>query len=105
MRLLRKKTSKAGRNNRGVITIRHRGGGHKQRYRIIDFLEEELAYVTQAIEGPHEGKYRDSFRNNIETPTFDSPGYVPKSPDYPLNTPPINAPFMIKPALLELSDS
>jgi large subunit ribosomal protein L2 len=26
-----------GRNNRGVITIRHRGGGHKKRYRIIDF--------------------------------------------------------------------
>nr|BDA97773.1 ribosomal protein L2 [Rhodomonas sp. NIES-698] len=36
-RLLSKKTKKAGRNNRGVITIRHRGGGHKQRYRIIDF--------------------------------------------------------------------
>jgi large subunit ribosomal protein L2 len=35
--LLAKKTQKAGRNNRGVITIRHRGGGHKQRYRIIDF--------------------------------------------------------------------
>jgi large subunit ribosomal protein L2 len=29
--------SKAGRNNRGIITIRHKGGGHKQRYRIIDF--------------------------------------------------------------------
>nr|YP_010152932.1 ribosomal protein L2 [Olisthodiscus luteus]QQW50593.1 ribosomal protein L2 [Olisthodiscus luteus] len=26
-----------GRNNRGVITSRHRGGGHKRRYRIIDF--------------------------------------------------------------------
>ncbi len=26
-----------GRNNRGRITIRHRGGGHKRRYRIIDF--------------------------------------------------------------------
>jgi large subunit ribosomal protein L2 len=35
--LLAKKTQKAGRNNRGVITIRHRGGGHKQRYRVIDF--------------------------------------------------------------------
>merc|ERR1712177_148471 len=28
---------KKGRNNRGVITIRHRGGGHKRRYREIDF--------------------------------------------------------------------
>jgi large subunit ribosomal protein L2 len=26
-----------GRNNRGVITIRHRGGGHKKKYRTIDF--------------------------------------------------------------------
>jgi large subunit ribosomal protein L2 len=29
--------SPKGRNNRGVITTRHRGGGHKQLYRIIDF--------------------------------------------------------------------
>jgi large subunit ribosomal protein L2 len=29
--------SPKGRNNRGVITCRHRGGGHKQLYRIIDF--------------------------------------------------------------------
>ena len=35
--LLAKRFSKAGRNNRGIITIRHRGGGHKKRYRIIDF--------------------------------------------------------------------
>jgi large subunit ribosomal protein L2 len=27
----------AGRNNQGRITVRHRGGGHKRRYRIIDF--------------------------------------------------------------------
>jgi len=35
--LIRKNHRKKGRNNRGVITIRHRGGGHKQRYRLIDF--------------------------------------------------------------------
>ena len=35
--LLRKRISKAGRNHRGIITIRHRGGGHKKRQRIIDF--------------------------------------------------------------------
>jgi len=29
--------SHAGRNNQGRITVRHRGGGHKRRYRIIDF--------------------------------------------------------------------
>lgn len=35
--LLRPLHSKAGRNNQGRITTRHRGGGHKRRYRIIDF--------------------------------------------------------------------
>jgi large subunit ribosomal protein L2 len=35
--LLRPKTKKGGRNNQGVITARHRGGGHKQQYRMIDF--------------------------------------------------------------------
>ncbi|HEY7848943.1 MAG TPA: 50S ribosomal protein L2, partial [Ktedonobacterales bacterium] len=35
--LLRKQVSKAGRNNQGRITSRHRGGGVKQRYRVIDF--------------------------------------------------------------------
>jgi large subunit ribosomal protein L2 len=36
-KLLEKKTSKGGRNNNGRITSRFRGGGHKQRYRKIDF--------------------------------------------------------------------
>jgi large subunit ribosomal protein L2 len=35
--LLGKKTKSGGRNNQGRITTRHRGGGHKQRYRCIDF--------------------------------------------------------------------
>jgi len=35
--LIQKNHRNKGRNNRGVITIRHRGGGHKRRYRIIDF--------------------------------------------------------------------
>lgn len=33
---------KAGRNNRGVITVRHRGGGAKRRLRIIDFKRDKL---------------------------------------------------------------
>lgn len=32
-----RKKKKGGRNNQGIITARHRGGGHKQLYRIIDF--------------------------------------------------------------------
>ena len=35
--LLIKKTKTGGRNNQGVITTRHIGGGHKQKYRVIDF--------------------------------------------------------------------
>jgi len=35
--LLVRKKKKGGRNNQGVITSRHRGGGHKQFYRVIDF--------------------------------------------------------------------
>ena len=34
--LIQKNHRNKGRNNRGVITIRHRGGGHKRRYRLID---------------------------------------------------------------------
>ena len=35
--LVEKQTIKAGRNNSGRITVRHQGGGHKQRYRVVDF--------------------------------------------------------------------
>lgn len=40
--LLKKNHRKKGRNNRGVITIRHRGGGHKRRYRLIDFRRNKI---------------------------------------------------------------
>lgn len=32
----------AGRNNQGRITVRHRGGGHKRRYRIVDFKRKKF---------------------------------------------------------------
>ncbi len=35
--LVASKSKSGGRNNKGRITSRHRGGGHKQRYRIVDF--------------------------------------------------------------------
>jgi large subunit ribosomal protein L2 len=40
--LLRSIKSYAGRNFRGKITVRHRGGGHKRRYRVIDFKRDKL---------------------------------------------------------------
>jgi large subunit ribosomal protein L2 len=33
---------KAGRNSRGVITVRHRGGGNKRKIRIIDFKRDKI---------------------------------------------------------------
>lgn len=33
---------KGGRNNQGHVTIRHRGGGHKRRYRLIDFKRNKF---------------------------------------------------------------
>ena len=41
-KLLDKKTSTGGRNNHGRTTCRFRGGGHKQRYRIIDFKRKKI---------------------------------------------------------------
>ena len=50
--LIKKNHRNKGRNNRGVITIRHRGGGHKKRYRIIDFKRNKYGVegIVAAIE-------------------------------------------------------
>lgn len=50
--LIQKNHRSKGRNNRGVITIRHRGGGHKRRYRMIDFNRDKYGIqgVIAAIE-------------------------------------------------------
>jgi len=45
--LTEKKTSKAGRNNHGHITTRHKGGGHKQHYRVIDFKRNKDGIVAK----------------------------------------------------------
>src|SRR6185369_11735586 len=36
------KTSKGGRNNTGRIVVRYQGGGHKQRYRLVDFKRRKF---------------------------------------------------------------
>lgn len=38
-------TKRAGRNQQGRITTRHRGGGHKRAYRIIDFRRDKVGVV------------------------------------------------------------
>ena len=45
--LLEKKAKNAGRNNLGRITTRHQGGGHKQKYRIIDFKRNKDNIVAR----------------------------------------------------------
>jgi large subunit ribosomal protein L2 len=36
------KSGSGGRNNLGKMTVRHIGGGHKQKYRVIDFIRDKL---------------------------------------------------------------
>jgi large subunit ribosomal protein L2 len=50
--LIRKNHRNKGRNNRGVITIRHRGGGHKRQYRLVDFRRNKhtIPATVAAIE-------------------------------------------------------
>ena len=50
--LVKAQKSKAGRNSAGRITIRHRGGGHRHHYRVVDFKREKtgIPAKVQAIE-------------------------------------------------------
>jgi large subunit ribosomal protein L2 len=50
--LIEKQNSTGGRNNQGRITSRFRGGGHKQRYRMIDFKRDKIGVpaLVAAIE-------------------------------------------------------
>jgi len=50
--LLEPKKRSGGRNNKGKMTIRHRGGGHKKRYRVIDFKRNkfDISATVQSIE-------------------------------------------------------
>jgi len=71
------KHKSGGRNNNGRITSRHRGGGHKQRYRVIDFrrqkdgvpaLVERLEYDPNRSANIALLKYRDGERRYIIAP-------------------------------------
>jgi large subunit ribosomal protein L2 len=75
--LVAKKSKSGGRNNGGRITTRHRGGGHKQRYRIIDFkrnkdgiegVVERLEYDPNRTANIALIKYIDGERRYIIAP-------------------------------------
>jgi large subunit ribosomal protein L2 len=56
--LVAKKSSQGGRNNYGHITSRFRGGGHKRKYRLIDFRREHIGVPAEV-----EGLYYDPNRS------------------------------------------
>ena len=75
--LLDKKSKKGGRNNNGRITMRHQGGGHKQRYRIVDFKRDKdgIPGIVERLEyDPNRSahlalvKYADGERRYILAP-------------------------------------
>ncbi|MCW8827329.1 MAG: 50S ribosomal protein L2 [Gammaproteobacteria bacterium] len=75
--LLEKKSKSGGRNNNGRITTRHRGGGHKQHYRVIDFKRtkdgipatvERLEYDPNRTANIALLKYADGERRYIIAP-------------------------------------
>lgn len=51
-RLIEKKIRSSGRNNQGTITTRHKGGGHKKFYRVIDFKrnKEGIPATVERVE-------------------------------------------------------
>jgi large subunit ribosomal protein L2 len=53
------KHRKKGRNNRGVITCRHRGGGHKRLYRLVDFRRNKHG-VTAKVAAIHYDPHRNA---------------------------------------------
>jgi large subunit ribosomal protein L2 len=75
--LLRPLRKKGGRNNAGRITCRHRGGGHKRQYRVIDFKRNKIGVpaIISAIEyDPNRSsriaflKYADGVKSYIIAP-------------------------------------
>lgn len=53
-------SAKSGRNSRGVITMRHQGGGNKKTYRVIDFKQDKFN-VPGKVETIEYDPYRTAF--------------------------------------------
>jgi large subunit ribosomal protein L2 len=59
--LLKPKLARAGRNNQGRITVRHRGGGVKRRYRVIDNLRSDKLNIPAVVEALEYDPNRTAF--------------------------------------------
>lgn len=92
--LLAPLTKKGGRNNKGRITVRHRGGGHKRRYRMLDFIRSKEGKATvESIEyDPNRSsrisliRFNDGTKKYILTPNNVSLGDVIETGDSADNT-------------------
>ncbi|MDA0963683.1 MAG: 50S ribosomal protein L2 [Cyanobacteria bacterium] len=90
------KHQRKGRNNRGVITCRHRGGGHKRLYRLVDFRRNKhgvVAKVAAIHYDPHRNArlallfYADGEKRYILAPAGVTVGStVVSGPDAPIET-------------------
>lgn len=60
-RLTKSKKKHSGRNNKGRITVRHRGGGNKQKYRLIDFKRTEKLNIEGKVSAVEYDPNRTSY--------------------------------------------
>ena len=64
--LVKGKVASSGRNCYGRITVRHIGGGHKRKYRVVDFVRQAGSFVVQRIEyDPNRSTFIALLRNEI----------------------------------------
>lgn len=60
-RLITRLNKRSGRNNQGKITIRHRGGGHKRMYRMVDFNRIEKHNIEGKVVAVEYDPYRTAY--------------------------------------------
>ena len=91
-----------GRNNRGVITCRHRGGGHKRLYRQIDFRRDKIGVLAKVLKIEYDPNrnariallgYEDGEKRYIIHPRGLNIGYIIQSD--------LNAPILIGNSLIK----
>lgn len=52
---------RSGRNNQGKLTIRHRGGGHKRMYRLVDFNRRDKENIEATVKAVEYDPYRTAY--------------------------------------------
>ncbi len=100
--LVESQTRGSGRNNNGHITTRHKGGGHKQHYRMVDFRRDKDGIIAKVERIEHDPNrtahiallcYRDGERRYIIAPKGIAVGMElvsgPEAPIKPGNTLPL----------------